>query len=212
MGQQTTAQARVIDPILTAVARAAAMQQAMVANVLFPTVPVGQRAGKIISFSNEGFKLYNTVRAPGANTKRVQFGFDVEQAFAHAVSSSQEVEKLHIQKQTFFNDMCNFEWIRGGLHHDSYEQVPGGTDQSGQTPTFQLSGAFHEQTTPHHHRFGLCICRCHLDARTRCWQPLCRQDPGRWLPSGPCRHQGQIRPNAQHIQRSIGGLAVDHNI
>ncbi len=75
MGQQTTAQARVIDPILTAVARAAAMQQAMVANVLFPTVPVGQRAGKIISFSNEGFKLYNTVRAPGANTKRVQFGY-----------------------------------------------------------------------------------------------------------------------------------------
>lgn len=74
MPQMTTAQARVIDPILTAVARAAAMQAAMVADALFPRVNVGARAGKILSFSNEGFKLYNTARAPGAATKRVQFG------------------------------------------------------------------------------------------------------------------------------------------
>jgi hypothetical protein len=75
MPQMTTSQARVIDPILTAVARAAAMQAAPVADALFPIVTVGQRAGKIISFNADSFKLYNTARAPGANTKRVQFGY-----------------------------------------------------------------------------------------------------------------------------------------
>jgi len=75
MPQMTPSTARVIDPILTAVARATAVQSAPVADVLFPRVPVGQRGGKIISFSNEHFKLYNTSRAPGANTKRVEFGY-----------------------------------------------------------------------------------------------------------------------------------------
>lgn len=75
MPQMTPAAARVIDPILTAVARAVALQAAMVANVLFPRVDVGQRGGRIVSFSNEHFKLYNTKRAPGANTKRIEFGY-----------------------------------------------------------------------------------------------------------------------------------------
>lgn len=75
MPQQTPAQARVIDPILTEVARAAAIQSSPIADILFPIVPVGARGGRVISFGNEDFKLVNSARAPGANTKRVQFGY-----------------------------------------------------------------------------------------------------------------------------------------
>jgi hypothetical protein len=74
MQQQTASQARVIDPILSEVAQGY-KNAAMVGLNLFPAVPVMQRGGKIISFSKEDFALYNTVRAPGANTKRVQFGY-----------------------------------------------------------------------------------------------------------------------------------------
>jgi hypothetical protein len=75
MSQMTTSQARVIDPILTRIARAVAMQSALVADVLFPIVPVGSRAGRVISFNAEDFRLVNSARAPGAGTKRVQFGY-----------------------------------------------------------------------------------------------------------------------------------------
>lgn len=75
MSQMTPGQARVVDPILTAVARGYRSPKAAVANVLFPIVTVGQRAGRIIAFGQDDFKLVNTARAPGANTKRVQFGY-----------------------------------------------------------------------------------------------------------------------------------------
>lgn len=78
MPQQTTGQARVVDPILTAVARGYRSPKAAVANVLFPIVTVGLRAGRIISFGPDDFKLVSTARAPGANTKRVQFGYASE--------------------------------------------------------------------------------------------------------------------------------------
>lgn len=75
MSQMTPGQARVVDPILTAVARGYRSPKAAIANVLFPIVTVGQRAGRIIAFGQDDFKLVNTARAPGANTKRVQFGY-----------------------------------------------------------------------------------------------------------------------------------------
>lgn len=73
MSQMTTGQARVIDPILTTVAQGY-KNAALVGSALFPVVPVAQRGGKILSFGREDFRLYATARAPGANTKRVQFG------------------------------------------------------------------------------------------------------------------------------------------
>lgn len=73
MTQMTGAQARVIDPILTTAAQGYQNAE-MVGMALFPYVPVQQRGGKIISFGKEDFRLYATGRAPGANTKRVQFG------------------------------------------------------------------------------------------------------------------------------------------
>ena len=94
MPQATPGQARVLDPILTAVARGYRSPRASVANVLFPTVPVGMRAGRILSFGPDDFKLVNTGRAPGAGTKRVQFGYASE-AFAlvdHRLEGSVPVE------------------------------------------------------------------------------------------------------------------------
>lgn len=78
MPQLNPSQARVIDPILTAVARGYRSPKAAVANVLFPTVPVGARGGRILSFGPDDFKLINTARAPGANTRRLQFGYSSE--------------------------------------------------------------------------------------------------------------------------------------
>lgn len=74
MAQQNLAQTRVVDPIYTAVARGYLSPQAPVAEALFPYVPVGARAGRILSFGPDDFKKVNTARAPGTNTKRVQFG------------------------------------------------------------------------------------------------------------------------------------------
>jgi hypothetical protein len=70
----TPGAARVIDPILTEVARGYGGNQATVADILFPVVPVGQRGGRIITFGPDDFKLINSQRAPGANTKRVRYG------------------------------------------------------------------------------------------------------------------------------------------
>lgn len=67
-------QARVIDPILTTAAQGY-QNNDFVGSALFPIVPVEQRGGKIIEFGKEDFMLYNTGRAPGANTKRVSYGY-----------------------------------------------------------------------------------------------------------------------------------------
>lgn len=75
MAQQSLAQARIVDPILTTVARGYRSKKAAIANVLFPRVPVQAMGGRIIAFGPDDFKLISTIRAPGSNTKRVQFGY-----------------------------------------------------------------------------------------------------------------------------------------
>lgn len=74
MSQLSTSQARVIDPVLSMVAQGYKNAN-LIGSALFPLVPVGQRGGKIITFGKEDFALYNTARAPGTGTKRVQFGY-----------------------------------------------------------------------------------------------------------------------------------------
>lgn len=74
MPQMSNSAARIIDPVLTAVAQGYKHPD-FVGGALFPYVPVGQRGGKIVTFSKEDFMLYNTGRAPGQNTKRVQYGY-----------------------------------------------------------------------------------------------------------------------------------------
>lgn len=74
IGNMTGSAARVVDPILTTVAQGYKNAE-LVADALFPVVPVEQRAGKILQFGKEDFRLYNTGRTPGSNTKRVQYGY-----------------------------------------------------------------------------------------------------------------------------------------
>jgi len=74
MTQMSTGAARVVDPILTNVARGYQNNE-LVGGALFPTVSVGQRAGKIIQFGKEAFMLYDTARAPGSEVKRISVGY-----------------------------------------------------------------------------------------------------------------------------------------
>ncbi|MGB3393245.1 MAG: hypothetical protein WA956_05605 [Stenotrophomonas sp.] len=75
MTQMTTGQARIVDPVLTTHAAGYA-RPGNVGSALFPRVEVGQRAGKVVAFGKEGFRRYNTKRAPGEAIKRVQFGYE----------------------------------------------------------------------------------------------------------------------------------------
>lgn len=78
MTQPTLAQTRVVDPVLTEVARGYTSQKAAAAQALFPIVSVAKAAGRIIKFGPDAFKLVSTARAPGANTNRVQTGYSNE--------------------------------------------------------------------------------------------------------------------------------------
>lgn len=74
MAQLTPSQARIIDPILTTVAQGF-QQPSLIGSALFPVAPVGQRAGKIVSFGKESFQLYDTQRAPGSRVARINVGY-----------------------------------------------------------------------------------------------------------------------------------------
>jgi hypothetical protein len=76
MNQMTPGQARAVDLILTEIARGYRSSRAAIANILFPLVSVTSRGGKVISFSKEDFRLISSIRSPGSNTKRVQFGYN----------------------------------------------------------------------------------------------------------------------------------------
>jgi hypothetical protein len=70
----TLGQVRVIDPVLTNVARGFP-QQMLAGLTLFPAVNVQLSGGNVIGFGREEFRLYNLRRAPGAATARVPFGY-----------------------------------------------------------------------------------------------------------------------------------------
>ncbi|WP_245903342.1 major capsid protein [Humitalea rosea] len=67
-------QVRVVDPVLTTVARGYT-QSNLVGSVLFPEVPVDLSGGQILEFGKEAFRLVNARRAPGGATKLVDFGY-----------------------------------------------------------------------------------------------------------------------------------------
>lgn len=67
-------QARVIDPVLTDIVQGYRHPE-RIGHVLFPRVPVLARGGQVIEFGKESFRRYKTRRAPGTNTKRLQFGY-----------------------------------------------------------------------------------------------------------------------------------------
>lgn len=94
-GQQNPGQARVIDPVLTTVARGYKHAKA-VGRHLFPTVYVPARGGKVIEFDKTDFKKFNTVRAPGAAMAEVQFGHvGKDYAIAdHGISGKTPIELM----------------------------------------------------------------------------------------------------------------------
>lgn len=78
-GQMTPGAARAVDPILTTHARGyKSPDVARVGEVLFPRAPVSLRGAKIVRFGKEAFRKYNTQRAPGTATKRVQVGYSTD--------------------------------------------------------------------------------------------------------------------------------------
>ncbi|MEO5362452.1 MAG: major capsid protein [Magnetococcus sp. DMHC-8] len=70
----SSSQVRVVDPVLTEVAQGFRHAE-HVGRVLFPRVPVQTAGGQVLEFGKESFKLYQARRAPGAATRRVQFGY-----------------------------------------------------------------------------------------------------------------------------------------
>lgn len=70
-----TRQAQVIDPILSTQARGYANQEFIGTRIL-PYADIPNRSMKVIRFGKDAFRRYmDTRRAPGAETKRVQFGY-----------------------------------------------------------------------------------------------------------------------------------------
>lgn len=69
-----TRQAAVIDPILSTHARGYRNSD-FIASALFPRVTVPNRSMRVIKFGKEAFRMMNTRRAPGADKKRVQYGY-----------------------------------------------------------------------------------------------------------------------------------------
>ena len=67
-------QVRVVDPVLSTVVQGYKNPE-LVGSYLFPRVYVPAAGGNIIEFNKAAFELANSVRAPGANTKRISFGY-----------------------------------------------------------------------------------------------------------------------------------------
>ncbi len=95
MAQMSPSSARVVDPILSSVAQGYRNAE-LIGSALFPHVPVGARAGKVIAFGKESFMAYDTARAPGGPIKRINLGYSND-SFAlvdHALSASVPIEVM----------------------------------------------------------------------------------------------------------------------
>lgn len=67
-------QVRVVDPILTTVARGYQNPQ-LVGHKLFPVVPVAVSGGQIIEFNKDSWRKFNLRRAPGGDVTEIDYGY-----------------------------------------------------------------------------------------------------------------------------------------
>lgn len=74
MAPLNTRTAAVIEPILSTHARGYRNAE-FIAHLVFPRVSIPNRAMRVIKFGKEAFRMMNTRRAPGADKKRVQYGY-----------------------------------------------------------------------------------------------------------------------------------------
>ncbi|MEW5729152.1 MAG: major capsid protein [Pseudomonadota bacterium] len=93
----STAQVRVVDPVLTTHARGYRHPK-HVGIALFPNVSIPLRGVKRLEFGKESFRLYNTRRAPGGATKRVDFGYQGVPVNLHGHSLEGKVPWEHLQE------------------------------------------------------------------------------------------------------------------
>lgn len=82
----TNSQARISDPVLTALAHDYA-QADSIASFVAPIVPVQVRSGNIVKFTREQFAVTNTRRSPGDPIKRLRTNYSSEKytVYQHAV-------------------------------------------------------------------------------------------------------------------------------
>ena len=74
MAPLNTRSAAVVDPILSTYARGYRNSE-FIAHLLFPRVSIPNRNMRVLKFGKEAFRMMNTRRAPGADKKRVQYGY-----------------------------------------------------------------------------------------------------------------------------------------
>lgn len=74
MAPLNTHTAAVIDPILSTHARGYRNSE-FIGHLLFPRVTIPNRNMRVLKFGKEAFRMMNTRRAPGADKKRVQYGY-----------------------------------------------------------------------------------------------------------------------------------------
>lgn len=74
MAPLNTRTAAVIDPILSTHARGYRNSE-LIAPALFPRVTIPNRSMRVLKFGKEAFRMMNTRRAPGANKRRVEYGY-----------------------------------------------------------------------------------------------------------------------------------------
>ncbi|QGA56138.1 major capsid protein [Brucella sp. 2280] len=97
MNSLNTRTSRMIDPILTGVAQGYRHAQ-RVGHVLFPAIDVLQRGGKVIEFGRESFFDYKARRAPGADAKSIQFGYEGKPYALSQFTLDAPVPREHIQE------------------------------------------------------------------------------------------------------------------
>lgn len=91
-----TAQARVVDPILTQHARGYS-NAGFVGSVLFPTVAMPTRAAKRIEFDRSSFRRRRTRRAPGTPIALLEFGHEGKAVALHQEALSGIVPYEHME-------------------------------------------------------------------------------------------------------------------
>lgn len=77
-----TSQARVVDPILSTHALGYRNSE-FIGHLLFPIVNIPVRGARVLKFGKESFRTLNTRRAPGAETKRIEYGYASDPVALH---------------------------------------------------------------------------------------------------------------------------------
>lgn len=72
---------RIVDPILTTMAQGYSNAE-LVGIHLMPFADVIIYGGRILEFDKAAFQTYNSIRSPGAATKRIQVGYESKRSFA----------------------------------------------------------------------------------------------------------------------------------